>query len=161
MTPSCPIDRLEFLSIYHRDHLEAEESGFKHIERKGASVAPDVTVIEEPDTQCEVCHGVDREHLLLLCDGCDLGYHTTCLNPMLPDVPRGQWFCPTCSGVGTSNQNLEERRPFPAVHPVRRNRRQNASSSSRRTRSGRSLITRTGQVSFLFVTLSLRLYILA
>lgn len=146
VTPSCPIDRLEFLNIYHRDHLEAEESGFKHIERKGASIAPDVTVIEEPDTQCEVCHGVDREHLLLLCDGCDLGYHTTCLNPMLPDVPRGQWFCPTCSGVVSSNQNVEELRPFPAVDPVRRYRRQNTSSSSRRTRSGRSLITRTGQL---------------
>ena len=28
---------------------------------------------EEPEIQCEVCTRGDRENLLLLCDGCDLG----------------------------------------------------------------------------------------
>ena len=28
---------------------------------------------EEPDMGCEICRQGDREHLLLLCDSCDLG----------------------------------------------------------------------------------------
>ena len=34
----------------------------------------------------EECRGGDREHLLLLCDGCDLATHTTCLTPPLSQV---------------------------------------------------------------------------
>jgi hypothetical protein len=34
---------------------------------------------------------------MLLCDGCDAGYHTRCLS--LSKVPRGEWFCPTCRGT--------------------------------------------------------------
>ena len=40
-------------------------------------------ILESPETHCEVCRSGDREHLLLLCDGCDLGYHTDCLDPPL------------------------------------------------------------------------------
>jgi hypothetical protein len=33
---------------------------------------------------------------MLLCDGCDNGFHTWCLDPALDKVPPGLWFCPTC-----------------------------------------------------------------
>jgi [histone H3]-trimethyl-L-lysine4 demethylase len=33
---------------------------------------------------------------MLLCDGCDCGYHIFCLDPPLSSIPRGQWFCHTC-----------------------------------------------------------------
>jgi hypothetical protein len=34
---------------------------------------------------------------MLLCDGCDHGYHMFCLEPPLVAVPKGDWFCPGCS----------------------------------------------------------------
>ena len=33
---------------------------------------------------------------MLLCDGCDRGYHTFCLNPPLARAPLASWFCPDC-----------------------------------------------------------------
>lgn len=34
---------------------------------------------------------------MLLCDGCDLGYHLECLNPPMNEVPMDEWYCPDCS----------------------------------------------------------------
>lgn len=33
---------------------------------------------------------------MLLCDACDAGWHTFCLDPPLPGVPDGDWLCPPC-----------------------------------------------------------------
>ena len=33
---------------------------------------------------------------MLLCDGCDKGYHTYCVVPAIEVVPEGDWFCPEC-----------------------------------------------------------------
>ena len=36
---------------------------------------------------------------MLLCNGCDLGYHTRCLDPPpLGAVPAATWHCPDCAG---------------------------------------------------------------
>lgn len=51
---------------------------------------------EEEPTYCEMCHLCDREDRLLLCDGCDRGYHLECLTPPLSRVPVDEWFCPQC-----------------------------------------------------------------
>ena len=48
------------------------------------------------ETECQVCSRSDNDHLMLLCDGCDLGYHTTCLEPPLSQIPEGEWLCPPC-----------------------------------------------------------------
>jgi hypothetical protein len=45
---------------------------------------------------CEVCNYGDHESSLLLCDGCDLGYHIYCLSPKLKAPPAGDWHCPAC-----------------------------------------------------------------
>ena len=55
---------------------------------------------------CEVCNRSDNDDLLLLCDECNKGYHTFCLNPPLKscdncfqsfvDIPEGDWYCPEC-----------------------------------------------------------------
>ena len=45
---------------------------------------------------CMFCGRGNNEDKLLLCDGCDDSYHTFCLIPPLPDVPKGDWRCPKC-----------------------------------------------------------------
>ncbi|KFP43575.1 PHD and RING finger domain-containing protein 1, partial [Chlamydotis macqueenii] len=57
---------------------------------------------EDDPTFCEVCGRSDREDRLLLCDGCDAGYHMECLNPPLSEVPVDEWFCPACAPMDMS-----------------------------------------------------------
>ncbi|XP_059188294.1 lysine-specific demethylase 5B-B isoform X2 [Centropristis striata] len=45
---------------------------------------------------CLVCGSGGDEERLLLCDGCDDSYHTFCLIPPLPGIPKGDWRCPKC-----------------------------------------------------------------
>ncbi|EJD48519.1 hypothetical protein AURDEDRAFT_183424 [Auricularia subglabra TFB-10046 SS5] len=45
---------------------------------------------------CRLCGKDERGTEMLLCDGCDAGYHTFCLDPPLSAIPRGQWFCQKC-----------------------------------------------------------------
>ncbi|UYV65125.1 KDM5A [Cordylochernes scorpioides] len=45
---------------------------------------------------CHSCGKGDAEADMLLCDGCDDSFHTFCLIPPLPEVPRGDWRCPWC-----------------------------------------------------------------
>lgn len=49
------------------------------------------------DVCCEKCGSGERPSELLLCDGCDRGFHLFCLRPVLVAVPKGRWFCPSCS----------------------------------------------------------------
>lgn len=51
------------------------------------------------EVYCEECGSGDNASDLLLCDGCDHGYHLYCLKPILVSVPKGSWFCPVCSGA--------------------------------------------------------------
>ena len=46
--------------------------------------------------RCVICDLGDDENKMVLCDGCDAGYHLYCLKPKLSQVPRGRWFCPAC-----------------------------------------------------------------
>lgn len=47
---------------------------------------------------CVACNQGKDEELLLLCDieGCSNGRHTYCCDPVLEEVPEGEWRCPTC-----------------------------------------------------------------
>ncbi|XP_066526414.1 bromodomain adjacent to zinc finger domain protein 2A isoform X2 [Hoplias malabaricus] len=49
---------------------------------------------------CQMCRKGDNDESLLLCDGCDRGWHMFCLRPKVTEVPEGDWFCPTCLSKG-------------------------------------------------------------
>jgi histone demethylase JARID1 len=49
----------------------------------------------ESDT-CEVCQKNENEEKLLLCDGCNRGYHMYCLSPPLQNIPKTDWYCLQC-----------------------------------------------------------------
>lgn len=45
---------------------------------------------------CHICGGKNEWDKIILCDECDLGYHTTCLSPPVETIPDDDWYCPTC-----------------------------------------------------------------
>ena len=45
---------------------------------------------------CQKCGKADHPEWILLCDGCDKGWHCSCLRPALMLIPEGDWFCPPC-----------------------------------------------------------------
>jgi hypothetical protein len=50
---------------------------------------------------CQLCHSGDDEDSLLLCDGCDKGYHMYCFKPAITKVPEGDWYCFECINKAT------------------------------------------------------------
>lgn len=41
---------------------------------------------------CQFCSSGENEDKLLLCDGCDKGYHTYCFKPKMVNIPEGDWW---------------------------------------------------------------------
>lgn len=47
---------------------------------------------------CSICgqNVQDDDDKLLLCDECNKGFHTFCLEPPLEEIPKGEWYCDDC-----------------------------------------------------------------
>ncbi|XP_072752486.1 bromodomain adjacent to zinc finger domain protein 2B isoform X9 [Anoplolepis gracilipes] len=56
-------------------------------------------------SNCQFCHSGDNEDKLLLCDGCDRGYHTYCFRPKMENIPDGDWYCHECMNKATGERN--------------------------------------------------------
>ncbi|KAK7789353.1 hypothetical protein R5R35_011648 [Gryllus longicercus] len=67
-----------------------------------ASVAWDKSIMK---ANCQFCHSGDNEDKLLLCDGCDKGYHTYCFRPKMEQIPDGDWYCFECMNKATGERN--------------------------------------------------------
>jgi hypothetical protein len=61
------------------------------------------------DTVCNVCQDGGAEHVMLLCDGCDRGFHTHCVQ--LPRVPRGAWHCRRCRRAAAVEDGADDDAP--------------------------------------------------
>lgn len=62
---------------------------------------------------CNVCGIKQDPDKQLLCDECDMAYHTYCLNPPLTTIPDDEdWYCPNCrndsSEVVRAGEKLKE-----------------------------------------------------
>ncbi|TMW68172.1 hypothetical protein Poli38472_007844 [Pythium oligandrum] len=58
---------------------------------------PQTQVAQLPsEEQCRHCAQTQDSERMLLCDSCDAAYHLFCLDPPLPAIPSGDWFCPKC-----------------------------------------------------------------
>ncbi|MGH0162884.1 UNVERIFIED_CONTAM: hypothetical protein FKN15_002407 [Acipenser sinensis] len=60
-------------------------------------------------TVCEACGKATDPGRLLLCDDCDISYHTYCLDPPLQTVPKGGWkckWCVSCTHCGATSPGL-------------------------------------------------------
>nr|XP_026501798.1 PHD and RING finger domain-containing protein 1 isoform X1 [Vanessa tameamea]XP_026501799.1 PHD and RING finger domain-containing protein 1 isoform X1 [Vanessa tameamea]XP_026501800.1 PHD and RING finger domain-containing protein 1 isoform X1 [Vanessa tameamea] len=104
---TCPVDRMTFNSIIVKACVGGRvlrKEPVKVIERRPSVEA---LVVEDP-TVCEICGSIEDEETMLLCDGCDLGYHMQCLSPPLSEVPADQWLCPNCYVSLNGESNLLE-----------------------------------------------------
>ena len=92
--------------------VEKQDSLITYTEKAGLFLFPQGMELLESDVEktisvwkydhnslCEKC-GQGGE--VLLCEGCNLSYHPTCLQPALVDIPDEAWLCPECraSAVG-------------------------------------------------------------
>lgn len=101
---TCPIDRLPFTSIAHYE-------GGRLVSRIPVEArTTELMVFDDGDlTQCEVCRATNREESMLLCDGCNRGYHMDCLRPALTEIPDSAWYCDNCfdsDGFDDEHDNL-------------------------------------------------------
>ncbi|KAG0207960.1 PHD finger protein 10 [Mortierella sp. GBA30] len=46
---------------------------------------------------CVVCLEAGDEASLLICDDCDRGWHMSCCDPAIKEVPQGEWLCSFCA----------------------------------------------------------------
>jgi len=91
--------------------------------------AAGIVLVPVADEACQLCGRADDEHLMLLCDSCNLGFHTTCLDPPLPCIPDGDWLCPPCADKPAQQLELEAvKRELEAVKRERDNLRKVAAS---------------------------------
>ncbi|NXP56609.1 BAZ1A protein, partial [Heliornis fulica] len=63
------------------------------------------------NARCKVCRKKGDAESMVLCDGCDRGYHTYCIRPKLKVIPEGDWFCPECRPKQRSKRLSSRQRP--------------------------------------------------
>ena len=73
-------------------------------------MAPEAWNATLDEIACKVCKSKDEGEKMLLCDGCDCGFHIYCLKPPMKKIPEGDddWFCKTCKvGVERMTKSVE------------------------------------------------------
>ncbi|XP_006814886.1 uncharacterized protein LOC102808707 [Saccoglossus kowalevskii] len=98
---TCPVDRQIFRSILVRHSYHSDVVRTIAVDDHTQPENEDDDDGDDEPTYCEVCGRCDREDRLLLCDGCDAGYHCECLDPPLRNIPVEEWFCPECATDNT------------------------------------------------------------
>lgn len=64
---------------------------------------------EDDGILCAVCQSTDGDSKdpIVFCDGCDLMVHATCYgNPLVKEVPDGDWFCAQCLAANGENREF-------------------------------------------------------
>ncbi|KAI8851941.1 hypothetical protein BC829DRAFT_431085 [Chytridium lagenaria] len=133
---TCPKDRIEFNHIDVIHEFGSKPLRTISVERKVAgdddNMIDDYASDEEEEvTACMICSNSENEEAMLLCDGCDQGFHSFCLG--LNAVPQGDWFCYMCSDnmQPVSIPPAEAAAPA-AVQPIRNGRARRVPAGSRR-----------------------------
>ncbi|KAJ3154337.1 hypothetical protein HDU89_008405 [Geranomyces variabilis] len=74
-----------------------------------ASPGKPTIVPPKPGTElCEICGGGQDDDKMLLCDGCDRGYHLYCFDPPMSAIPETDWYCPDCLRGSGDDYGFEE-----------------------------------------------------
>ncbi|NWW91138.1 BAZ1A protein, partial [Rhynochetos jubatus] len=81
---------------------------FLHLSTLDRSVVWSKSIL---NARCKVCRKKGDAESMVLCDGCDRGYHTLCIRPKLKVIPEGDWFCPECRPKQRSRRLSSRHRP--------------------------------------------------
>ncbi|KAL8293089.1 hypothetical protein RQP46_000783 [Phenoliferia psychrophenolica] len=104
------IDKVRTASDKLNEALQSDSS--KSATTKLASLLPSktakATYDDTPGEVCEICTMDHDPDEIVLCDGCDRGFHLTCLSPPLAEVPESQFFCDTCLMMNGAEYGFEE-----------------------------------------------------
>mgnify|MGYP000880086048 FL=1 len=59
---------------------------------------------------CSICgqSAEDDEDKLLMCEACNEGFHTFCLDPPLTKVPAGAWYCAKCAADQSKTEKKKQ-----------------------------------------------------
>ena len=69
------------------------------------------------EIKCEICSlGTDSDRILL-CDGCDKGFHMFCLRPVVVNVPLGEWYCNDCRKLKTEVAEIFKKKMKQLLRP--------------------------------------------
>lgn len=44
-----------------------------------------------------MCDSAGRDNIMVLCDQCNKGFHTTCFELPMESIPKGPWSCEECT----------------------------------------------------------------
>lgn len=132
--PKKPTVHTERNSIANRYLVAGNLLSSYHVEDKKqvAEFDPQQWLDENPEPEedvslpCPICNRSDNEEVLLLCDGCDVPYHTYCVG--LERVPPSHWFCMECADVLGEDINAQDGMPedFAPAPRTRRTSQNNA-----------------------------------
>lgn len=95
--------------------------------------SPDISVLnssQESQDSCLMCKKSNHPETILLCDKCDVGYHTACCIPPLYYVPDGEWYCLNCEQIMLLEKLKEYRTTLQSIieeHKLRELKRQQQS----------------------------------
>lgn len=56
---------------------------------------------------CQFCLRADCWDRMLLCDGCNGGYHMFCLDNPITEVPQGDWYCIDCVAESQPHEEVK------------------------------------------------------
>ncbi len=96
-----------------RRDVSSRPSAGKDIEvqKDHAATLVDTAPLDVDDAACVVCNRMDDDENMLLCDGCDDGYHIYCCTPKLREIPDGDWFCEECRPSKRARQQQSKGQP--------------------------------------------------
>ncbi|ETI35446.1 hypothetical protein F443_18214 [Phytophthora nicotianae P1569] len=96
--------QLVWRNCYTYNSLKAEISNlaqklsviFERLMKEWVHTTVNRPMIAAEEDNCRNCQTIHAKGRLLLCDRCDAPYHTFCLESPLFEIPKSEWFCPTC-----------------------------------------------------------------
>lgn len=77
--------------MYCEEHREMAPE--EHLEQEVVSDS------EVDEYFCSICKSGLDEHIIVICDGCNKGYHANCHSPIIPEnmiESNEDWFCSDC-----------------------------------------------------------------
>eukprot|EP00794_Sanderia_malayensis_P020094 gene20094-22064_t len=81
---------------------------FIHLNTLDRSIMWDKSAL---NAKCRLCRKKGDAVKMLLCDGCDRGFHMYCLRPSVRKIPEGDWFCIDCRPKEQRRGQRAKKRP--------------------------------------------------